>query len=430
MKNKILLLSTALALTGGYITYDYLAHHRESHSESGHHDEHGGGHDEHSEEGGEEEFEKGVHGGRLLEKDDFAIEATIFEDGVPPEFRFYAYDDGELLNPKDVELNVELTRLGGKKDNFTFLKDKKFFKSNEEVKEPHSFDVKVTAKYDGETYEWKYDSHEGRVKITEEAAKNLGIEIDKVAPVKIEKTIPLYGIINLDPNKSAQIKARFSGVVKEIKKDLNEPVKKGDVLAMVEGNDSLQIYPVTSPIDGVIIERNASVGEVTSDTPLFVVANLSSMVAEFSVFSRDIENIKNGQKIYIQSKDKKVKIKATISAILKTTEASSQTVIARAFIDNAQNLFRSGMIVKGAVVIDEKEVPLAVKISALQKFRDMDVVFAKVGETYEVRMLELGERGNSYVEVLEGIESGDDYVSKNSFVIKADIEKAGASHDH
>ncbi|HCR85152.1 MAG TPA: HlyD family secretion protein [Alphaproteobacteria bacterium] len=422
MKNKILLLSTALALTGGYITYDFFAHHKESHSESGHHDEH--------EEGHGDEVEKGVHGGRLLEKDDFAIEATIFEDGVPPEFRFYAYDDGELLNPKDVELNVELTRLNGKKDNFTFSKDKKFFKSNEEVKEPHSFDVKITAKYDGKTYEWKYDSYEGRVQITEEAAKNLGIEIEKVAPVKIEKTVPLYGIINLDPNKSAQIKARFSGVVKEIKKDLNEPIKKGDVLAMVEGNDSLQIYPVTSPIDGVIIERNASVGEVTSDTPLFVIADLSSVVAEFSVFSKDIENIKNGQKIYIQSKDKKIKIKAMISAILKTTEASSQTVIARAFIDNTQNLFRSGMIVKGAVVIDEKEVPLAVKISALQKFRDMDVVFVKVGETYEVRMLELGERGNNYVEVLEGIERGDDYVSKNSFVIKADIEKSGASHDH
>ena len=71
-----------------------------------------------------------------------------------------------------------------------------------------------------------------------------------------------------------------------------------------------------------------------------------------------------------------------------------------------------------------------VKISALQQFRDFTVVFAKIGDTYEVRMLELGANGGEFVEVLEGLKPGTEYVTENSFLIKADIEKSGARHDH
>ena len=69
-------------------------------------------------------------------------------------------------------------------------------------------------------------------------------------------------------------------------------------------------------------------------------------------------------------------------------------------------------------------------LSALQRFRDFEVVFAQVGDIYEVRMLELGRRDARFVEVLEGLSPGTKYVTDNSYLIKADIEKAGASHDH
>ena len=88
------------------------------------------------------------------------------------------------------------------------------------------------------------------------------------------------------------------------------------------------------------------------------------------------------------------------------------------------------MTVKGNVLVDEKQVPLAVKTSALQKYRDFTVVFGKVGNTYEVRMLDLGMSDGEKVEVLNGLKPDTEYVTENSFLIKADIEKSGASHDH
>jgi membrane fusion protein, heavy metal efflux system len=80
--------------------------------------------------------------------------------------------------------------------------------------------------------------------------------------------------------------------------------------------------------------------------------------------------------------------------------------------------------------VAQREAPLAVKTSALQPFRDFTVVFEQIGDTYEVRMLELGERHGEWAEVLGGLEPGARYVVENSYLLKADVEKSGASHDH
>ena len=116
--------------------------------------------------------------------------------------------------------------------------------------------------------------------------------------------------------------------------------------------------------------------------------------------------------------------------ILPTADALSQSVLAIVPLDNKEGKWRPGMTVEGNVIVNRKEVPLAVRSSALQKFRDFTVVFAKYDDTYEVRMLKLGVGDGKWVEVLEGLKPNTEYVTNNSFLIKADIEKSGASHDH
>jgi hypothetical protein len=96
----------------------------------------------------------------------------------------------------------------------------------------------------------------------------------------------------------------------------------------------------------------------------------------------------------------------------------------------ADTLWRPAQFVRGKLVVAEHAVALAVRESGLQSFRDFTVVYAKVDDTYEVRMLDLGRRDGEYVEVLGGLEAGTIYVTANSYLVKADIEKSGASHDH
>jgi cobalt-zinc-cadmium efflux system membrane fusion protein len=99
-------------------------------------------------------------------------------------------------------------------------------------------------------------------------------------------------------------------------------------------------------------------------------------------------------------------------------------------LDNENNAFAPGTFIEGAIETGEIEVPLAVKRTGLQPFRDFTVVFAQIGNTYEVRMLDLGRQDGEWIEVLGGLNLGTTYVTTNSYILKADVEKSGASHDH
>ena len=97
---------------------------------------------------------------------------------------------------------------------------------------------------------------------------------------------------------------------------------------------------------------------------------------------------------------------------------------------NKKRLWRPGMYVTVDLVQATRKVPLAVAMDAIQTIRDWSVVFIKVGNRYEARPLELGENDGTRVEVLSGLELGTEYVHKNSFVVKAEIGKSAATHDH
>jgi cobalt-zinc-cadmium efflux system membrane fusion protein len=148
------------------------------------------------------------------------------------------------------------------------------------------------------------------------------------------------------------------------------------------------------------------------------------------VFGRDLGRVRPGQRVMVTSLDEVGRAEGTVAALSPVTTHSSQSVRARIVLDNVRGLWRPGQFVHGVVTVAEVQAPLAVKRSALQQFRDFTVVFARVGDTYEVRMLELGRSDDDRIEVLGGLSPGEIYVTGNSYLIKADIEKSGASHDH
>lgn len=376
------------------------------------------------------DFERGPHRGRMLRDGDFAVEMTIFEEGVPPEFHVYVYDGDKPVAPGQVQLSVELGRLGDKTDRFEFAPEGEYLKGNGVVKEPHSFDVKVTGTRAGKTSTWNYASYEGRVEIAANAGQAAGLSVETAGPAVIHALLSLTGAIQTDPALVARVRARFPGVVREVRKGLGDRVGAGEVLATVQSNESLQSYSVTAPIGGTVLLRSAVAGEATGEAPLFVIGDLSKVWAELDVFGRDLSKVKAGQSVRVVSLDEENSADGVISMLAPLTTHSSQSVRARVVLENAQGLWRPGQFVHGVVTIAETNVPLAVKKSALQRFRDFTVVFARVNDTYEVRMLELGASDAVWIEVLGGLEAGEQYVTENSFLIKADIEKSGASHDH
>jgi len=394
------------------------------------HDEAEHGEEGHEEEGHAEEAERGPRGGRMLRAGDFALELTIFETGVEPQFRLFAYVDDKPVSPETVQATVVLTRLGAITNTFQFAAEGDYLKGDGVVTEPHSFDVAVTATHEGATHTWEYESYEGRTTIAAAAAEQAGVKTEVAGPATITATIDLSGRVVLSPAGRADVRAWFPGRIVSLDVNVGDRVKRGDAIATVEASNTLRTYAIKAPIDGVIIQRPLNVGDVAAETAIVVIGNPAAVQADMHVFPRDAETIRPGQSVEVRSLNGQLTAQSKIEPFLPVAEADTQTLNARAVIANADELWRPGMAVEGQVTVSQTEVPLAVRVSGLQRFRDFTVVFAKVGETYEVRMLELGRRDGEWAEVLGGLTPGETYVTENAFLIRADIEKSGASHDH
>jgi membrane fusion protein, heavy metal efflux system len=359
----------------------------------------------------------------------FAIELAIFESGVPPEYHAWPTLDGKPVPLDQVDLTVELHRLGGKIDRFTFTPKEDYLRGSGVVVEPHSFQVKVTARHGGQAHAWSFDSFEGRTTIAEDIAQTAGIKTEVVGPATLVSTRTLYGRITADRSREREVAARFPGVIQAVRKNLGESVQAGETLAIVESNDSLRAYNVTAPIAGVITARNANQGEQSSDRALFKITDPTAVVAELSLFPADRAQVRIGAPVTIKTAQGEHSATGKIERI-ELQAAANQSVVARVGLDNKASEFLPGTFVTAEVQVATREVPLAVKTIGLQPFRDFTVVFEQVGTTYEVRMLELGETHGEWAEVLGGINTGARYVTENSYLLKADVEKSGASHDH
>ena len=382
-----------------------------------------------AERAAEAEFERGPNGGRMLIDGTFTLELAIFEAGVPPEFHAWATSDGAAVEPRDVDLTVELRRLGGEVDRIDFSPQGEYLRGNATVHEPHSFDVTVVARHAGREHRFEYESYEGRTTIAADVARDAGIVTAVAGAGTISDELVLYGAIAPDATRVRTVHARFPGVIRGVSRNVGDAVRSGDALATIESNESLQTYTVTAPIGGTVTARHAAPGEQTDADALFEIADFSSVWAELDVFSRDRARLQTGLPVLVTADDDTAAT-GSIDYLAPVGDRASQRVTARVSLDNADARWTPGRFVEGRVTIGTTPVELAVPLSALQRFRDFEVVFAQVGDVYEVRMLKLGRRDARFVEVLEGLKAGTVFVTDNSYLIKADVEKAGASHDH
>lgn len=270
---------------------------------------------------------------------------------------------------------------------------------------------------------------EGRTTIPDEVARAAGVETGIAGPGVIVETLPLYGTVVPDATRTREIGARFPGEIGDVYYGIGDRIEAGAVLATIESNDSLLSYPITAPIAGVITHRHAAPGQQARDQVLFVVTDFSTVWAELDVPVSNRGRVRTGQAVQLTAGDD-TGLPGTVAWLAPFSDRASQRVTLRVVLDNTDGRWTPGQFVEGAVTLAETEVDLAVPLAALQTFHDYDVVFARSGETYEARMLELGRRDAEHAEVLGGLTPGTEYVTHNSFLIKADIEKAGASHDH
>jgi len=467
------------------------------------------GHDEKKEVTHEEETKqaagapkKGQHNGKLFEKDGYGVELTIFEQDVEPEFRVYTYKSGKALDPAAANVSVTLERLGRTPEVFTFTKENDYLKGNAVVEEPHSFKVAIASQYAGNAYSFSYDQIEARITMTEQQAKESGVQVLAAGPALIKSTLQLIGEIRLNEDRTVHIVPRMGGLVESVAANAGDLVRKGQVLAVISSQSlveqrsellaaqkrlelartvferekklwqekisaeqdyiqarsvmqeadivvqstrqklaslgagataggNLTRYEIRSPINGTVTEKRIAIGEsLKEDTSIFVVADLSTVWAEMTVQAKDLNAVKVGQKATVKATAFDHAANGTVSYVGAFVGEQTRSAKARVVLENPKGSWRPGLPVNIELVARETAVPLAVSADAIQTLNGEPAVFGRYGTSFEARPLETGRSDGKFTEVVKGLQPGESYAATNSFLLKADLGKSGASHDH
>lgn len=284
-----------------------------------------------------------------------------------------------------------------------------------------------------EPTEEKNEHEEEIVKLTQEEINEFGIEISTAGPGKLEQHVDLTGEIVIDPDRLAHIFPRFPGIVKEVRKKIGTPVKKGEVLAIIESNESLSPYEVKSLIEGEVIDMHLTRGEVIADGDhTFIIADLSKVWVNLSVYQKDLPDIQLGQKVYISAGPNTKEIEGKISYISPVVDEKTRTATARVVLNNSDGYWRPGLFVSGKVIIGDETVSVFVPKTALENFENRTVVFVKHKEGFEPQPVTIGRSNTKAVEIVAGLKPGQNYVSKGGFTLKAELQKEafGEGHEH
>lgn len=271
------------------------------------------------------------------------------------------------------------------------------------------------------------DHAEGVIELTPEQAQTNGIGIRQAGPGLLQQTVLLYGKTVPDPEQVSHVSARYPGQIQHIGASLGDTVEAGAVVAVIEASSSLQTYQVLAPIGGTVVDKHANPGEITGEEPLLTIANYSRMWVALSVFPADTLQVRPGQEVRITAN--RLSTRSEIR-YLNPGEAGSPTITARVPLSNAGLAWTPGLLVEGHVTVAETEVDVLIENRALQTFEGRQGVFVKEDSRYEFTPLVLGESNGHFTAVLDGLDPGDMYVVENSYLLKADLEKSGATHAH
>ncbi|MBN8224465.1 MAG: efflux RND transporter periplasmic adaptor subunit [Xanthomonadales bacterium] len=267
--------------------------------------------------------------------------------------------------------------------------------------------------------------------IAADIAEASGIRVAPAAAGTIADEHEVQGLLTPVDGRVAQVAARYPGPIRSLAVNVGDRVRAGQTLATVESNLSLSSYSVNAPIPGVVLARNASIGGIAAEgTPLFEIADLSSLWVDLHIFGSDAGHIVPGAPVTVTRLSDGATARTTLERVLPGTATASQSTVARAVLDNDDGLWRPGSAVKARITVEQQPAALVVPLAALQVLEGRDVVFVRDGDRYAAHPVRLGKRDGRQVEVLEGLDAGDAVVVEQSYLIKADIEKAGASHEH
>lgn len=283
------------------------------------------------------------------------------------------------------------------------------------------------------------DGHEGESgvepgDIADSMLIQVGIALDTAREGIIAEVIPLPGSVGYDPSRSSKVAARFAGLLRTLKVRVGDRVSQGDLLATVESDATLEPYEVRAARGGMVIHLDASIGQaVVAGQVLAEVVDLDVVVLDLKAGARDLSRIRVGQEVAVRVEGAEkgdTEIRSKVHAILPGMDPATQTRRVRLMVANPRRQFSEGQFVEGFVEVKKVSVKVLVPRASVQSSKGRDVVYVREGGQFEERVVVLGRKDARFVEVVTGLRAGETIASQGSFLVKADLGKSEAEHEH
>ncbi len=277
-------------------------------------------------------------------------------------------------------------------------------------------------------------AHEEGVELSDEMMAKIGLKLRGASGGTVARAAVFPAEIKLNRDRSAGVSARYPSQVRQVFAEIGDVVKKGDVLAALENLDTMAVYMIAAPLDGVIIRKDLAVGESAGeDRVLYEVADLSSVWADISIFPRYQHRIEKGMRVEFIAHDGHTAA-GTIQYISPIISHETRTFTARSVLEGAAEDFTPGAFVRARMVVEQADVAVAVPLDAVQSLDGESVVFVPGGHGFQTRVIRTGLSDGKQVQVLSGLNAGEEYVAQGAFVLKAQMVTSGmdphAGHGH
>lgn len=198
----------------------------------------------------------------------------------------------------------------------------------------------------------------------------------------------------------------------------------GVILSHSSVTGNLNRFELRAPYDGLVVERNLSVGEaVKEDTPIFTISDLSTVWAEVHLPAKDLPYVRVGAKVTLRAAAFDAQTTGTVAFVGALVGELTRMAKARIVLANPQGAWRPGLFVNVEVKASEVKVPVAIEVEAIQTLGTQQVVFVRTDNAFVAHPVKLGLNDGKRVEVLEGLAAGDRYAAKGSYILKSELSK-------
>ena len=342
---------------------------------------------------------------------------------------------------------------------------------------------------------------EEHVFLNEDQIGVLGVVAAKAGSGNLETLLTLPGEIVLNDDRVALVTPYVSGYVKEIRKRRGDPVKKGEVMAVLESREladagstylaarervalaektfireeslwrkkispeqdyleskmilsaariaarsarqklmalgisrasvdrlplqkdaSLTRYHIVSPLNGQVLEKNLSLGEMVERTaPVYRVADMGSVWVRINLLQSQVPYLKEGMDVQIFSDDAMLRAIGPLTYIGSLVGKETRMAEGRATLSNPDGQWRPGSFVKVRIGTGKERIPLMIPKKAVQKIGGNPVVFVPAEGGFEARPVHIGRSDGTHVEIIRGLSGGDLYVMDGAFELKAAV---------